>query len=394
MKQSMNQSATDARAALQVEGLTKEHIAPNGGRFVAVDGISFSLEPGAFYTLLGPSGCGKSTTLRAIAGLETIDAGRISVDGDVLNDVKAGINIAPNLRRLGMVFQSYAIWPHMTVRDNVAFPLQMIRPRLDSREMAARIESALAAVHLTGFENRMATALSGGQQQRLALARALVGRPRLLLLDEPLSNLDARLRESMLEELVRLQRDYGTTALYVTHDQTEALSMSTRIAVMNHGAIVQEGSPEEIYYKPADSFVAGFVGEMNRLSGTVVGGTSHDGLTTVELSTGDLVRLPGCLERKDGGPVTVGARYESVAIRAAGSTAAGTNDIPGKVEYHMFRGEIHRWAIRLSDGTLVMSSSVGQPDSRIEVGTPVMVYVDPEHLLIFPGNRAAATSAF
>ena len=234
------------------------------GTFHAARGVSFDIREGEFYTLLGPSGCGKSTTLRCVAGLEHINEGEIAIGGVIVDSSTRRVFVPPNRRDIGMVFQNYGIWPHMNVFDNVAFPITVWRSRVSKREVARRTEEALNAVQLAHVAGRRGTELSGGQQQRVALARALVARPRLLLLDEPLSNLDASLRETMRSELRRLQKNVGITTLFVTHDQTEALSMSDRVAVMREGVIVQEAAPREIYSRPADLYVAGFLGRINR----------------------------------------------------------------------------------------------------------------------------------
>src|SRR5438552_9240906 len=224
----------DARSAVIVSDLVKT-FADRRDRVRAVDGVSFQIEEGEFYTLLGPSGCGKTTTLRCIAGLERTDGGQIIVDGKIVSSHSPNVFVPPHKRDIVMVFQSYAIWPHMTVFENVAFPLRVSKQRVPRSEITRRVEAALALVQLEGYGGRMATQLSGGQQQRLALARALVREPKLLLLDEPLSNLDAKLREHMRAELRDIQRRLGVTTIYVTHDQIEALSMSNRIALMEQG---------------------------------------------------------------------------------------------------------------------------------------------------------------
>src|SRR5437773_8359090 len=253
---------------LQVTMLRKTFTTERGG-VRAVEDVSFTVEEGQFYTLLGPSGCGKTTTLRCVAGLERTDEGRIVVDGRIVSSHSPNVFVPPHKRDIGMVFQSYAIWPHMTVFENVAFPLRVSKQRVSRSEISRRVEEALSLVELGGYGGRMATQLSGGQQQRLALARALVREPKLLLLDEPLSNLDAKLRERMRFELRELQRRLRITTLYVTHDQIEALSMSNVIAVMNAGVIVQEGAPREIYLQPKSKFVANFIGSTNQLAGRV-----------------------------------------------------------------------------------------------------------------------------
>src|SRR5690606_29382058 len=241
---------------LTVTDLGQEFALQDGRVVKALDDVGFTIERGKFYTLLGPSGCGKTTTLRSIAGLEHPDRGRIVIDGTPVFDSARQILVPSNRRRIGMVFQSYAIWPHMDVFENVAFPLRVGNQRHREADIAERVRRTLATVHLEGFEHRPATRLSGGQQQRLALARALVIEPQLLLLDEPLSNLDAKLRESMRLELRRIQSELGITTVYVTHDQTEALAMSDTIAVMQNGRIVQQGDPQSIYSRPATRFVA------------------------------------------------------------------------------------------------------------------------------------------
>ncbi len=260
-------SAQPARPGqLTVRNLEKSFVSRQEAVHVIKD-VSFSIEPGQFFTLLGPSGCGKTTTMRCIAGLEKADRGYIAVGGRVLANSETRRFIAASERDFGMVFQSYAIWPHMTVAQNVAFPLHanQRRHKLSRKEIGVRVEEALAMVRLDQYGGRIATKLSGGQQQRLALARALITRPEVLLLDEPLSNLDAGLRDHMRSELRAMQLRTGVTTLYVTHDQAEAFSMSDVIAVMDSGILVQQGAPREIYSRPATTFVATFVGRTNLL---------------------------------------------------------------------------------------------------------------------------------
>src|SRR5438874_4855102 len=259
---------------LEVRNLAKSFSAGKRearGRVLAVDDVSFEVAAGELFTLLGPSGCGKTTTLRSIAGLEVPDEGEISVGGRVFFSSSPRIQVPANERGLGMVFQSYAIWPHMNVHKNVAFPLEVLprQQRPSRREIRERVERVLTVVNLDHVAARQATDLSGGQQQRLALARALVMEPPLLLLDEPLSNLDAKLRENMRFELKRLQRELGITGVYVTHDQVEALAMSNRVAVMRDGRLEQVGRPREIYERPRSKFVADFIGTSNFIDGVV-----------------------------------------------------------------------------------------------------------------------------
>ncbi|NRQ32180.1 ABC transporter ATP-binding protein [Nonomuraea sp. NN258] len=334
---------------LAVAGLRKAF-----GDFQAVDEVGFEVREGELYTLLGPSGCGKTTTLRAVAGLEQPDAGRITIDGV---DVTA---TPPHRRDIGMVFQSYGIWPHMTVFANAAFPLQVAR--VPKREIAERVERALAAVHLDGTESRMGTQLSGGQQQRLALARALVRRPKLLLLDEPLSNLDAKLRQAMRAELSSLQKELGITALYVTHDQAEALSLSSRIAVMSAGRIVQEGSPREIYQRPASRFVADFVGTTNLVPGTAVG----EG--RVRTGAGELAaascRAPA------GARVLVAIRPESLALHR--EEPAAENVVAGEIDRIMFVGECVECHVRVGEDVWITRQP---PESPVAAGDKVWLRV-------------------
>ncbi len=231
------------------------------GSSVALDSVSLRIERGEFFCLLGPSGCGKTTTLNLIGGFVPLTAGELRIEGKRVND------LPPHKRDVNTVFQNYALFPHMTVRENVAFGLRMAG--LDGREAAGRVTEYLALVGLEGFDARFPNQLSGGQQQRVALARALVKRPAVLLLDEPLGALDLKLRKQMQLELSRIHRQVRTTFVFVTHDQEEALSLGTRIAVMDRGRVVQQGTPREIYYHPVDGFVADFIGESNFLTGTV-----------------------------------------------------------------------------------------------------------------------------
>ncbi len=266
-----------------IENLRKSFVAPGNTVVNAVDGISLGVETGKLLTLLGPSGCGKTTTLRCLAGLERPQSGKIVIANKTMFDSERGIFVSPSDRGIGMVFQSYAIWPHMTVFENVAFPLRVARDRrYSAAEIRDKVRRALDMVRMSGFETRPATQLSGGQQQRLAFARGLVREPQILLLDEPLSNLDAKLREQMRVELKRLQKRLGITTVYVTHDQSEALALSDEIAVFSAGRIIQRGTPQEIYRHPKSQFVADFIGSANFLAGTVKEATAADGTALVE----------------------------------------------------------------------------------------------------------------
>ena len=259
---------------LEVRDLQKTFTTPEGPVHV-IHGVSFSVAEGTCYVLLGPSGCGKTTALRCIAGLEQADSGSISIGGMVVSDPAQGLYVPVHQRPIGMVFQSYAIWPHMNVFENVAYPLKAARPRPAKDEIEARVMQMLKLVGMDTLATRPASRLSGGQQQRVALARALVRKPKLLLLDEPLSNLDARLRESMRNELSDMIAQIGVTALFVTHDQAEAFALADRLAVMHQGQILQEGEPRDIYARPQKSFVATFLGAANVLEGVVHADVGH-----------------------------------------------------------------------------------------------------------------------
>ena len=301
---------------LSVRGLSKRFSPRNTPQHlpvVAVDGLDLEVPSGAMFTILGPSGCGKTTTLRCLAGLERPDEGEIVVGGRTLVSGAAGVFVPANERGLGMVFQSYAIWPHMNVYQNVAFPLTVVprRRRLSRTEIEARVDRVLEMVQLGALKSRDATALSGGQQQRLALARALVLEPTVLLLDEPLSNLDAKLREEMRFELQQLQRELGITTIYVTHDQVEALAISSHVAVMNQGRIEQVGTAREIYEHPVSRFVASFIGASNFLDGIVQ--STFAGGYVVKTSGGTVRVLSGAIHAP-AAAVTVAVRPEEIQL--------------------------------------------------------------------------------
>lgn len=251
------------------EGIRLENIVKTFGKTLAVDHVSLDIEPGSFTTLLGPSGCGKTTLLRILAGLEEADAGKITVGKKVLFDKSQEIEVPARKRGIGLVFQSYALWPHMTVFDNVAYGLKINRE--SRQEISRKVQKVLETVEMTGYEKRYPSELSGGQQQRVSMARMLVTEPTILLMDEPLSNLDAKLRLSMRAELKRIHREVGLTVVYVTHDQTEATTLSTKIAVMKHGVVQQYDDPKSVYRKPVNLFVADFMGnpKINTIEGVV-----------------------------------------------------------------------------------------------------------------------------
>jgi iron(III) transport system ATP-binding protein len=334
-------AVNEPNVTVTVDGLYKSYA--DQKRVVgAVRGVSFTIREGEFYTLLGPSGCGKTTTMRCIAGLEHTEQGEISIHGKLVSSPEKNVFVPPNKRDIGMVFQSYAIWPHMTVFQNVAFPLNVAGIRSGSKEMRERVEEALALVEMEDYVDRFATQLSGGQQQRLALARALVRRPALLLLDEPLSNLDARLRDTMRTELRSLQRRLGITTLYVTHDQTEALSMSSRIAVMQDGQIVQEATPRELYRSPANAFVAEFLGVSNRIPCTV----AETGAVDTSFGRVQLASLGAT--RGATGVVTIRPEH----LRLHRSRAAMPNAFAARIASISFFGEQSECHVEVNGATL------------------------------------------
>ena len=332
---------------LRVESLTKS-FAGEAERLAAVNEVSFSVPKGKLFTLLGPSGCGKSTTLRCIAGLERPDAGTISVDGRLQSDSARGVFLPPEKRGIGMVFQSYAIWPHMSVYENVVYALEV--RGVARREARNRVMQALDLVGLAGLADRPAPNLSGGQQQRVALARAIVARPQLLLFDEPLSNLDAKLRERMRHELRELQQRLQTTAVYVTHDQAEALAISDTIAVMEAGRILATGAPREIYNAPASRFVADFVGLTNILRGRALAQAQADGSGEVEVAFGT-VRCALRAGIRAGDRVELLVRPESIGLSST-PPAAAQNVWQGAVEGVMFLGEYQDATVRVRDERL------------------------------------------
>jgi iron(III) transport system ATP-binding protein len=382
---------------LTVEGLFTEYPNERGEIVRAAQDVSFTVAEGQLFTLLGPSGCGKKTTLRSIAGLERPRAGEISVNDRVVYSSTRGVFVAPNRRGFGMVFQSYAIWPHMTVFENAAFPLQVRgagadassgrierRTRLSRKEIRVRVMRVLDAVQLGELADREATKLSGGQQQRLALARALVMEPALLLLDEPLSNLDAKLREKMRFELKRLQRELKITTVYVTHDQSEALALSRQIAVMNEGRILQIGSPRDIYERPASQFVADFVGNTNFIDGVVravkssnVSGPAETGhYVCVSTEIGDLVVQTDQDLRPDE-RVAISVRPEDVELTEI--RPAGDNVWEGRVDQKVFLGEAVDFQVKVCARTLL---SRRHPTLRTKIGDAIFVQLNPEKCVV------------
>ena len=359
--------------------VTLRGIGRHFGALKAVDSVDLAVEHGEFVTLLGPSGCGKTTTLRMVAGLERNDTGSIVIGGRVVSDAPAGLFVPPDLRKLGMVFQSYAIWPHMTVFDNVAYPLSV--RHVAKAEIRERVMAALRLVEMERFADRPAPALSGGQQQRVAIARALVFEPEVLLLDEPLSNLDARLRAQMGDEFRALQRRLKITTLYVTHDQEEAMALSDRVVVMQRGRILQAGAPETVYRRPASKEVAAFFGTPNFIDATVVSCQAAD--------NGDwLLKIDGGSCRADqafraGDKVSVMVRPEDVALGTPGTSSTnGQLAWQGRVVDGVFRGP--RRSLKVE--TAGQRFNVECPATRAAaVGETVTLLVDAENAWALKG---------
>jgi ABC-type Fe3+/spermidine/putrescine transport system ATPase subunit len=353
---------------VRMEGVGKRY-----GSTWAARNVSLTVRPGDFYTLLGPSGCGKTTLLRMLAGFAVPDEGRIFVDDELIDPVP------PWKRNVGMVFQHYALWPHMTVFENVAFGLR--ERGLSGTALSRKVSETLALVGLEGYESRRPSQLSGGQQQRVALARTLVIQPRLLLLDEPLSNLDAQLRAQMRLELARLHREVGITTIHVTRDQAEALSLSTRIAVLQAGMLVQEGKPEEIYWRPRNRFVAEFVGAANLVPVRVV--ELRELGVVVETAGG--VRVPVA---SGGHSWTVGERAalclrpEALRIEEAERAAGG---LPGTVAAHVFEGPRQLYDISIASGTVRVEMITSAIQGRaFRLGDRVRIEISPETSVLLP----------
>jgi len=341
------------------------------GPALAVDDVSFTVHEGEFLTLLGPSGCGKSTTLAAIAGLERPTSGRISLGDAVYFDGAAGVYLPPERRNCGLVFQSYALWPHMTVEQNCAFPLKLRKvPAARRRE---QVREALALVEMEHLADRYPHQLSGGQQQRVALARTLVFRPDVLLLDEPLSNLDAKLRDRARTWLKDLQTRVGLTTVYVTHDQVEALAMSDRIAVMNQGRIVQLDTPRRIYREPACQFVADFIGTGNLVGASLA---RQDGTVLACYADGQRLRLPPGTQGADGQPITTAIRPESV--RLAGPAApvdAAASRVTGRVLDQSYLGARYCYTVETLGAVLRVESAEDIPQGEIALHVPAEAIV-------------------
>ena len=344
------------------------------GKTVAVDGVDLDIGKGEFMTFLGPSGCGKTTTLRMIAGLIEPTEGEISVGGKLLSSPGTKV-VPPEKRNMGMVFQSYAVWPHMTVFENVAFPLRNLKK--SKEEIVKRVRAALELVKLDGLEDRYPSNLSGGQQQRVALARAMAIEPDILLFDEPLSNLDAKLREEMRFELKEIQRRIGVTSIYVTHDQAEAMAISDRIAVMSHGQIKQIGKPREIYDSPEDPFTAEFIGLANFFPGKA---TSEK---TVCLAGRQELEIDGCRALNMGADVILSIRPHNIKIYKEVNKTR--NELQGIVEKGAYLGDKVDYRVRVGDSILRIQTPPGEVFTE---GTKVCLHLPAEKISVISAARA------
>jgi iron(III) transport system ATP-binding protein len=355
---------------IRIRGVSKRYVA-EGKTITALDDVDLTIAANQIFTLLGPSGCGKTTLLRCIVGLEAPDSGEISIGGQTVWSKERNVNVPPEKRGLGMVFQTYAIWPHLNVFDNVAYPLQVRKIARDA--IRERVEKTLRFVQLEGFERRPATKLSGGQQQRVALARALVAEPKVILFDEPLSNLDAKLREETRKELKAFLGALKITAVYVTHDRVEALALSDTIAVMRAGQIIEVGSPQKIYFNADTQFVADFIGRANLVKARVRAREADR--TVVDCGLGTIA-----CARRDlpvGAEATLCIRPEFIHVTAG--AASGENVVNGRIESQVFVGESYESEIRAGSELLLARID---PDAQLKVGDPVNFRLDPAHCLL------------
>ncbi len=356
---------------IRICGVSKYYYS-EGKTIKALDDVNLTIPANEIFTLLGPSGSGKTTLLRCIVGLEMPDTGEIRIGNDVVWSKEKNISVPPEKRGLGMVFQTYAIWPHMNVFDNVAYPLQVRNVPKDV--IRQRVAETLRFVQMEGFERRPATKLSGGQQQRVALARALVAAPKVILFDEPLSNLDAKLREETRKELRAFLGKLQITAVYVTHDRVEALALSDSIAVMRAGQIIEIGTPKKIYFDADHRFVADFIGRANLIKATVR--ADEGGYTVVESGLGRIV----CQHRDlaIGSEATLCVRPEFIRI-VKGTGQAGSNLLNGRIESLVFVGEAYEAEIRVGDEQLLAKID---PDAHLNEGDDVSFTLDPAHCLL------------
>jgi iron(III) transport system ATP-binding protein len=361
---------------IRVEGLTKS-FAANDQRVAAIAGIDFDIKAGEMATLLGPSGCGKTTTLRCLAGLERPEAGRIVIGERTVVDASVGIMVPPQHRNLGMVFQSYAIWPHMTVLENVAYALEGRGIRKADRNKRAM--EMLELVQLAAFADRPAPRLSGGQQQRVAIARAMAGQPQALLFDEPLSNLDAKLRVEMRNELRRIQRQSGLTAIYVTHDQAEALAVSDWIIVMKEGRIIERGRPVDIYRHPRHVFTAKFLGATNLIAGTIADVDTATGRLAVTTALGRILGIDPSRALAQGAKVQVSIRPEDLSPHEG--AAGAVNTIEGRMTFAAFAGAAVEAELRCGETDI---QCLLDREADLTLGRSITLRAKPDACLVLP----------
>jgi iron(III) transport system ATP-binding protein len=356
---------------IQISGL-KKYYHSEGKVVKALDGVNITIPANKIFTLLGPSGCGKTTLLRCIVGLETPDEGEIRIGDSLVFSSGKNLYVPTEKRGLGMVFQTYAIWPHMNVFNNVAYPLQ--NRKMDKAEIRERVAKTLKFVQLEGYERRPATNLSGGQQQRVALARALVNEPKVILFDEPLSNLDAKLREETRKELRTFLSELEITAVYVTHDRVEALALSDSIGVMNAGNIIEIGTPRKIYFDADHRFVADFIGRANLVPAAVL--EQGESETVVRSALGNML----CHKRdfSEGEELTLCIRPEFIELQPPNNKGA-VNTVKGVIETLVFVGEMYETEIRVGEQVLMAKIA---PDTDLTEGSEVSFFVRPEHCLL------------
>ncbi len=357
---------------IRIRDLNKNYFS-EGKTITALSNVNLTIPANKIFTLLGPSGCGKTTLLRCIVGLEIPDSGEIGIGDEIVWSKDRGIFVPPEKRGLSMVFQTYAIWPHMNVFDNVAYPLQVrSEPK---EEIRRKVEKTLRFVQLEGFEDRPATKLSGGQQQRVALARALAPEPKVILFDEPLSNLDAKLREETRKELRSFLTKLKITAVYVTHDRIEALSLSDDIAVMRAGRIVAIGTPREIYFDSEERFVADFIGRANLIEGTVAAVAGDGALIQTAMGT---IACHKHIASPPGSTVTVCIRPEFIKVME-GESGTGENTFRGRVESLVFIGEAYEGEIKVGETRLIARI---EPTASLKEGDEIGLHIDPGHCSI------------
>lgn len=364
-----------------VSRLVKRFRRIGGATAAAVDGVSFDVAPGEFLVLLGPSGCGKTTLLRTIAGLERADSGEVSIHGQVCFSSEKQVHVPTERRHISMIFQSYALWPHMTIFDNVAYPLRNTKPRMKGARIAEQVERVLALVNISELSRQYPGQMSGGQQQRAALARALVAGSDLVLFDEPLSNVDAKVREQLRNEMLDMQRNLGFSGIYVTHDQHEAMGLADRIAVMREGKIAQLGPPRDIYGRPASRYVANFIGRANEIGGRVVALDSSE--CVVDTPLGKLVGVPGQPNLTAGEEVVLVWRPEHGRLSTDTATAGVPNVLSGEITSELFLGTHSESTVRVGDRSFLVW---GLGSALIAAGSAVSLSIAPAQMRVLRQN--------